>query len=33
VSWVARVFPAARALADVEPEANLLKALERGAVG
>lgn len=30
VSWVARVFPAARPLADVESEANLLEALERG---
>ena len=29
-SWVARVFPAARALADVEAEADLLGALEQG---
>ena len=29
-SWVARVFPAERALADVEAEAELLRALEQG---
>ncbi|HEY4830190.1 MAG TPA: phosphotransferase [Solirubrobacteraceae bacterium] len=28
--WVARVFPAARALADVEQDAAILRALERG---
>jgi len=30
MSWVDRVFPAAPPLADVESEANLLKALKRG---